>query len=59
MTEKQANSIFNKKYPEGEIRRKHSTAAEGRYWVMFTKTGKVYRYSAKTYKELLEKLGVI
>lgn len=55
MTEARANEIFKTKYPEGEIRRRHATSAENKYWVTFNPNGKVYYYSATSYAELLRR----
>ena len=53
MTEKKANEIFRTKYPDGEICKKNSTSAGGKYWVTFKPNGKVYYYSCASYAELL------
>lgn len=57
MTENRANEILRSKYPDGEIRRKHSTSAENKYWIKFKADGKVYYYSGTSYQQVLEKLG--
>ena len=59
MTEKKANEIFRTQYPNGEIRRPHSTSAEWKYWVIFDKNNpRVYYYSATNYSNLLGKLKI-
>ncbi len=57
MTEKKANEIFRSKYPEGEIVRKNASSAGSKYFVVFSKGGKVYYYNAQSYQELLGRLG--
>jgi hypothetical protein len=61
MTEKKANEYFKTKYPNGYIKRPHSTSAENRYWVVFDDTKenvKPYYYSAANYSNLLGILKV-
>lgn len=61
MTEKKANEFFRTKYPNGEIKRPHSTSAEYRYWVIFDTSKefcKPYYYIAANYSNLLGKLGI-
>ena len=61
MTEKQANKIFQEKYPTGYIcyknigRKNHSNIHIA---VSFAKTGKTYRY-AGDYESVLIKLGLM
>lgn len=61
MTEQQANEIFKTKYPNGEIKRKNTTAAgRWRYWVIFDKTKnfvKPYFYELESYAQLLKYFG--
>ena len=60
MTHKQATEILKKKYPEAEIYRPSKTCGlcnKGSIAVVFKPYGKVYTFSATSYKTVLERLG--
>lgn len=59
MTKKQTLEVLKTKYPNIEIYKPSATCGlcqKGKIAVVFTPNGKVYSYSVKTYKELIEKL---
>lgn len=60
MTHKKATEILKSKYPDAEIYRPSEHCGlcnKGSIAVVFEPLGKVYRYSASTYSEVLERLG--
>lgn len=59
MTEKRANEILHTKYPNGRIFRRNSMGGvtTSAIAVEFNEYGKVYSYQAKSYQEVLDKLG--
>lgn len=61
MTNKKANEIFRKKYPEGTIFKKGEMGGTSscKYAVTFQDHGKVYDYFQPNYSALLLRLGCI
>ena len=60
MTNKQATEILRKKYPEASIYRPNShngMCNKGSIAVTFQPLGKVYKFYACNYAEVLERLG--
>lgn len=60
MTHKRATEILKRKYPEAEIYRpsEHCTLCrKGSIAVIFSLQGKVYRFLANNYSDVLERLG--
>lgn len=62
MTKQQATTLLQTKYPNAQLYKPSDSChlcKKGSIAVIFTPNGKVYSYTAKTYKELLEKLSII
>lgn len=60
MTHKRATEILKRKYPEAEIYRPSEHCAlcrKGSIAVIFSPQGKVYRFLANNYSDVLERLG--
>ena len=59
MTEQRANEILRTKYPEARLTsgRRYGNATTSQMVVVFKPNGKVYKYYATTYAQVLEKLG--
>jgi len=59
MTIKQANNIFQTKYPDGEIIQRGCMGGASKVStsVIYQKGGKVYSYNVQNYVELLNRLG--